>query len=227
MRGRSHALAQPARPRGISRHRGRDRPPDRARDRGGPGGAAVPVPGRCRQHSGRHRLRPCGGRQAPGAAVRGAGRPDGQGPQGHKLGSHPLAARNGGARVGRQPRGQRTQQRRGRDLRSTRPRHRPGEGQESSGTHEVVHRPRRRPTSGCSCSRASSPRRCGAMERQGNILSAVLRDAWDHGNLRTLIKNNANRAPRAHTSRSSATSPTTSCAATWTARRWPTAWPTG
>jgi hypothetical protein len=38
------------------------------------------------------------------------------------------------------------------------------------------------------------------MERQGNILSAVLRDAWDHGNLRTLIKNNANRATGAHVS---------------------------
>ena len=38
------------------------------------------------------------------------------------------------------------------------------------------------------------------MERQGNILSAVLRDAWDHGNLRTLIKNNPNRATGAHVS---------------------------
>ena len=38
------------------------------------------------------------------------------------------------------------------------------------------------------------------MERQGNTLSAVLRDAWDHGNLRTLIKNNPNRATGAHIS---------------------------
>jgi hypothetical protein len=39
-----------------------------------------------------------------------------------------------------------------------------------------------------------------SMERQGNTLSAVLRDAWDHGNLRTLIKNNPNRATDAHIS---------------------------
>ena len=38
------------------------------------------------------------------------------------------------------------------------------------------------------------------MERQGNTLSAVLRDAWDHGSLRTLIKNNPNRATGAHIS---------------------------
>ena len=38
------------------------------------------------------------------------------------------------------------------------------------------------------------------MERQGNTLSAVLRDAWDHGNLRTLIKNSPNRASSAHIS---------------------------
>jgi Protein of unknown function (DUF3987)/Primase C terminal 2 (PriCT-2) len=38
------------------------------------------------------------------------------------------------------------------------------------------------------------------MERQGNILSTVLRSAWDHGNLRTLIKNNPNRATGAHVS---------------------------
>jgi hypothetical protein len=38
------------------------------------------------------------------------------------------------------------------------------------------------------------------MERQGNNLSSVLRDAWDHGNLRTLIKNNANQASGAHVS---------------------------
>lgn len=38
------------------------------------------------------------------------------------------------------------------------------------------------------------------MERQGSTLSAVLRDAWDHGNLRTLIKNNPNRATGAHIS---------------------------
>ena len=39
-----------------------------------------------------------------------------------------------------------------------------------------------------------------SMERQGNTLSAVLRDAWDHGNLRTLIKNSPNRATGAHIS---------------------------
>ena len=39
-----------------------------------------------------------------------------------------------------------------------------------------------------------------SMERQGNTLSAVLRDAWDHGDLRTLIKNNPNRATGAHIS---------------------------
>jgi hypothetical protein len=39
-----------------------------------------------------------------------------------------------------------------------------------------------------------------SIERQGNTLSAVLRDAWDHGNLRTLIKNNPNRATGAHIS---------------------------
>jgi hypothetical protein len=38
------------------------------------------------------------------------------------------------------------------------------------------------------------------MERQGNTLSAVLRDAWDHGDLRTLVKNDPNRATRAHVS---------------------------
>ena len=41
-----------------------------------------------------------------------------------------------------------------------------------------------------------------SMDRQGNILSAVLRDAWDHGNLRTLIKNSPNRATGAHVSAS-------------------------
>jgi hypothetical protein len=39
-----------------------------------------------------------------------------------------------------------------------------------------------------------------AMERQGNTLSAVLRDAWDHGNLRTLVKNSPNRVTGAHIS---------------------------
>ena len=39
-----------------------------------------------------------------------------------------------------------------------------------------------------------------AMERQGNTLSAVLRDAWDHGDLRTLVKNSPNRATGAHVS---------------------------
>ena len=39
-----------------------------------------------------------------------------------------------------------------------------------------------------------------SMERQGNTLSAVLRDCWDHGSLRTLIKNNPNRATGAHVS---------------------------
>jgi hypothetical protein len=39
-----------------------------------------------------------------------------------------------------------------------------------------------------------------AMERQGNTLSAVLRDAWDHGDLRTLVKNSPNRATGAHAS---------------------------
>jgi hypothetical protein len=39
-----------------------------------------------------------------------------------------------------------------------------------------------------------------SMERQGNTLSAVLRDAWDHGDLRTLVKNDPNRATRAHVS---------------------------
>ena len=39
-----------------------------------------------------------------------------------------------------------------------------------------------------------------AMERPGNTLSAILRDAWDHGNLRTLIKNNPTRATGAHIS---------------------------
>jgi hypothetical protein len=39
-----------------------------------------------------------------------------------------------------------------------------------------------------------------AMERQGNTLSAVLRDAWDHGNLRTLVKNSPNRVTGAHVS---------------------------
>lgn len=36
------------------------------------------------------------------------------------------------------------------------------------------------------------------MERQGNILSPVLREAWDQGNLRTLIKTNPTRATGAH-----------------------------
>jgi hypothetical protein len=39
-----------------------------------------------------------------------------------------------------------------------------------------------------------------SMERQGNTLSAVLRDAWDHGDLRTLVKNSPARATGAHVS---------------------------
>ena len=39
-----------------------------------------------------------------------------------------------------------------------------------------------------------------AMERHGNTLSAVLRDAWDHGGLRTLVKNSPTRATGAHVS---------------------------
>jgi hypothetical protein len=39
-----------------------------------------------------------------------------------------------------------------------------------------------------------------SMERQGNTLSAVLRDAWDHGDLRTLVKNSPTRATGAHVS---------------------------
>lgn len=38
------------------------------------------------------------------------------------------------------------------------------------------------------------------MERQGNILSAVLRDAWDRGDLRTLVKSSPTRATGAHVS---------------------------
>src|SRR5262249_44995986 len=37
-------------------------------------------------------------------------------------------------------------------------------------------------------------------ERQGNILSAVIRQAWDTGTLRTLTKNNPTRATGAHLS---------------------------
>lgn len=38
------------------------------------------------------------------------------------------------------------------------------------------------------------------MGRQGNTLSPVIRQAWDKGNLNTLIKNNQNRATSAHIS---------------------------
>jgi hypothetical protein len=37
-------------------------------------------------------------------------------------------------------------------------------------------------------------------ERQGNVLSAVLRQAWDRGDLHTLVKNNPARATGAHVS---------------------------
>lgn len=36
------------------------------------------------------------------------------------------------------------------------------------------------------------------LEREGNTLSAVLRDLWDHGNLRTMTKNSPLRATGAH-----------------------------
>jgi hypothetical protein len=39
-----------------------------------------------------------------------------------------------------------------------------------------------------------------SMERQGNTLSAVLRDAWDHGHLRVITRNNPIRATGAHVS---------------------------
>jgi hypothetical protein len=38
------------------------------------------------------------------------------------------------------------------------------------------------------------------MSREGNILSPILRQAWDHGNLRSLTKNDPNRATGAHIS---------------------------
>jgi hypothetical protein len=38
------------------------------------------------------------------------------------------------------------------------------------------------------------------MEREGNSLSAVLRQAWDRGTLRTMVKNDPNRASNAHVS---------------------------
>jgi hypothetical protein len=38
------------------------------------------------------------------------------------------------------------------------------------------------------------------MGREGNTLSAALRDAWDHGNLRTLVKREPQRATGAHVS---------------------------
>jgi hypothetical protein len=38
------------------------------------------------------------------------------------------------------------------------------------------------------------------MSREGNILSAIIRQAWDHGNLRTLVKNNPTKATGAHIS---------------------------
>jgi len=38
------------------------------------------------------------------------------------------------------------------------------------------------------------------MSREGNILSPIIRQAWDHGNLRTLTKNDPNRATGAHIS---------------------------
>lgn len=36
------------------------------------------------------------------------------------------------------------------------------------------------------------------MVREGNIVSTVLRQAWDHGNLRTMVKNNPAKATGAH-----------------------------
>jgi hypothetical protein len=38
------------------------------------------------------------------------------------------------------------------------------------------------------------------MSREGNILSPIIRQAWDHGNLRSLTKNDPNRATNAHIS---------------------------
>src|SRR5262249_39709502 len=38
------------------------------------------------------------------------------------------------------------------------------------------------------------------MAREGNILSPIIRQAWDHGNLKTLTKNDPNRATGAHIS---------------------------
>lgn len=38
------------------------------------------------------------------------------------------------------------------------------------------------------------------MSREGNILSPIIRQAWDHGNLRSLTKNDPNRATGAHIS---------------------------
>jgi hypothetical protein len=38
------------------------------------------------------------------------------------------------------------------------------------------------------------------LERQGNTLSPVLRDCWDRGDLRTMVKNSPNRATGAHVS---------------------------
>ena len=39
-----------------------------------------------------------------------------------------------------------------------------------------------------------------AMKRQGNTLSAVMRDAWDKGDLRTIVKNSPAKATDAHLS---------------------------
>jgi hypothetical protein len=39
------------------------------------------------------------------------------------------------------------------------------------------------------------------MSREGNTLSAAFRDAWDHGNLRTLVKREPQRATNAHISK--------------------------
>ena len=60
------------------------------------------------------------------------------------------------------------------------------------------------------------------MQREGNILSRVLRDAWDRGNLATMTKNSPARATGACISVIGHT-PRPSCGSAWIGPRWRTA----
>ena len=180
-------------PGGDARHRGRVRADGRAEHRGRPGGDPGAIPRRLRRAGRARSALPRRRRRAPCQPVHGAGRRDVEGAQGHVLGSRARRLSSGF------PIGSRTypgcRPAKGSSTTSRCPR---GNEEEQAGelitevTDEGVTDKRLLVVE----SEFASVLRVA--QRQGNTLSATIREAWDSGNLRTLTKNDPMTATGAH-----------------------------